>query len=71
MLDFYCAGYNSADIEAAGFTRRIADEVIIPNHFEPYEHRNIDINYAVKAPKGMPWRIVKGDGDQDRPNVLP
>ena len=71
FIDFYCAGFDSDGLEAIGFTRRIADEVIIPNHFEPYEHRNIDINYAVKAPKGMPWRIVKADGDQDRPNVLP
>ncbi len=71
MVDFYCAGFNHGHMEEAGFTRRIADEVIIPNYFEPYEHRNVDINYAVKVLKGMPWRIVKGDGDQDRPNVLP
>ncbi len=71
FVDCYCAGIDAADMMRAGFTRRIADEVIIPNYFEPYEHRNVDINYAVKAPKGMPWRIVKGDGDMDRPNVLP
>ncbi len=71
MVDFYCAGFDNVQLEDIGFTRRIADEVIIPNHFEPYEHRNIDILYAVKAPKGMPWRLVRGDGDMDRPNVLP
>ncbi len=71
FIDCYCAGVDAGAMMRAGFQRRISDEVIIPNYFEPYEHRNVDINYAVKAPKGMPWRITRGDGDMDRPNVLP
>ncbi len=71
LIDFYCAGIPSRDVEAAGFKRRRGDEVIVPNYFEPYEHRNVDINYAFKAPQQTTWRICKGDGDQDRPNVLP
>lgn len=70
IIDFYCSHLDKDIMHGAGFSIRDADEVIIPNHFEPYEHRNVDINYAVKAPKGMPWRVVKGDGDQDRPNLL-
>ncbi len=70
-IDIYCTGISHELLSGCGFTRRIADEVIIPCHFEPYEFKNIDVNYAVKAPKGMPWRVVRGDGDGDRPNVLP
>lgn len=69
-VDLYCAGIPSRDLEAAGFKRRRGDEVIIPNHFEPYEHRNVEIDYAIKAPAGVPWRLCRGDGDQDRPNVI-
>ncbi len=68
LIDFYCAGIPHADIEAAGFVRRIENEVVIPNHFEPFEFHNVEIDYAVKCDK--PWRLVKGDSDMDRPNVL-
>ncbi len=69
VAEFYCAGFDSADLEQAGFRRRIGDEIIIPSHFEPYEHRNVEIDYAIKCDR--PWRLTRGDGDMDRPNVLP
>ncbi len=68
-IDIFCAGVPALCLERAGFTRRIGNEIIIPNHFEPYENRNIEINYAVKC--AQPWRILRGDSDMDRPNVLP
>lgn len=71
MIDFTCAGVPPRDLEAAGFKRRRGDEVIVPRHFEPYEHRNVDVAYAIKAPRGLPWRICVGDSDMDRPNLIP
>lgn len=40
--------------------------VIIPNYFEPFERRNIKIEFAYKA--DFDYIIFKGDADQDRPN---
>jgi hypothetical protein len=67
-VDFYCHG-----LTADGFVRRTADSgVIVPNYFEPFEQRNVDLDFAWKihgAPRG-PVVMVKGDSDQDRPNLL-
>ncbi|MFB9216570.1 hypothetical protein [Vibrio sinaloensis] len=40
---------------------------IIPNYFEPFELRNVEIDYAYKSDKEL--IIFRGDSDQDRPNV--
>lgn len=42
---------------------------IIPEYFEPFERKNIPIEYAYISDK--PLVIFKGDGDQDRPNIIP
>lgn len=68
-IDIVCAGVAACHLERAGFTKRVGNEIILANHFEPYERRNVEINYAVKC--AMPWRILRGDSDMDRPNVLP
>ncbi|ARZ02169.1 hypothetical protein [Yersinia ruckeri] len=44
-----------------------SDSVIIPNYFEPFEMRNIKIDYAYKSDKELV--IFRGDSDQDRPNI--
>ena len=41
---------------------------IIPNYFEPYEQKNIDIYYAYSFDKDV--CIFKADGDQDRPSKI-
>lgn len=70
-LDFYCAGIDENDLAASGFTRRIAgDGMVIPNYFEPFSRENVEIDYMVSVPGGQPFRIVKGDSDQDRPNLM-
>jgi hypothetical protein len=51
-----------------GFSVKSEDE-IIPNFFEPYEKKNHDILYAFKT-KSDNYVFFKGDGDQDRPNIL-
>ena len=49
-----------------GFRRR-TDNIIIPNYFEPFERRNVDIEFAIKTSQEK-YIIFKGDSDQDRPN---
>lgn len=70
-LDFYNAGIDEDDLLASGFTRREAgDDIVIPNYFEPFCKENIEIDYMINAPAGQTYRIVKGDSDQDRPNLM-
>lgn len=64
--DFYCSGIPRETLRNAGFViRDEEDENIIPNHFEPYEKKNIDILSI-----GNVIRLFKGDGDQGRPKRL-
>jgi hypothetical protein len=67
-IDFYYYGINENYLSESGFVLRDEnDENIIPNYFEPFVQKNIDIwvNSSVKD-----IVICKGDGDQDRPNIL-
>lgn len=68
--DFYCYGFEDSLLRAAGFSLRDGqDPNIIPNYFEPFLQKNVDIHFfALKAEKML---ICKADGDQDRPNILP
>ncbi|MDA1382070.1 hypothetical protein PCI56_26850 [Plesiomonas shigelloides subsp. oncorhynchi] len=50
----------------SGFIKS-SESVIIPNYFEPFEMRNVKIDYAYKANKDLV--IFRGDSDQDRPNI--
>ena len=65
--DCYNYGIKKECFEKIGF-QEVSGETIIPNYFEPFEKRNVDIHYAAYAKK--PIVIFKGDGDQDRPNLL-
>lgn len=67
-LDFYY--YGSVDVSNMNiFTRREKDDKnIIPNYFEPFEQRNIDICSAVLSNKQ--FHLCKADSDQDRPNLI-
>ena len=70
-LDIYSYGVPIDIIEKAGFLdRQEYDNLIIPNYFEPFERKNVDLRYAYKV-KGSsdPVRLFKADGDQDRPNT--
>jgi len=44
-------------------------ETIIPNYFEPFEQKNVKIEFAFKTDYEN-INIFKGDSDQDRPNIL-
>ena len=41
---------------------------IIPTYFNPFEYRNIKIEFSYKANGILPVRFFLGDSDQDRPN---
>ena len=65
-IDLYEHGIPDEVLCKAGFVERIEnDENIIPNYFEPYECRNVDIYYHTDNEAVV---IFKADGDQDRPN---
>ena len=69
-LDIYTHGVPHKLIEKGGFLNRgKIKNLIIPNHFEPFERKNVDIMYAYK--NLIPFtsvRLFKADGDQDRPS---
>lgn len=67
-VDCYNYGVEPEVFRRLGFERR-NDRVTIPNYFEPFERRNIDLTFGIKS--DCRYVVFKGDSDQDRPNVLP
>jgi len=65
--DVYNTGIDAGVFERAGF-RRVDPEGpdIVPDHFEPFERRNVRLWFSLKG-SGRPV-LFKGDADQDRPN---
>lgn len=65
--DVYNAGTDCSVFARAGFRRIDPDGVeIVPDHFEPFERRNVRLWFSLK---GLPHEVLfKGDADQDRPN---
>tara|TARA_B100000315_G_scaffold258763_1_gene312024 strand:- start:2475 stop:3524 length:1050 start_codon:yes stop_codon:yes gene_type:complete len=70
-IDFYNLGLSNKLLSSAGFIKRSkSSNVIIPNYFEQFEKRNVELIYAFKSDSKLPYSIFKGDCDQDRPNKL-
>lgn len=68
-VDFYEYGLSPDNLISAGFFKREENDInIIPNYFEPFEQKNIDIHISTNI-HGK-FRMFKGDGDQDRPNSI-
>lgn len=68
-IDMLNYGINPQIIKKAGFEILDFDgDLIIPSYFEPFERRNVKIELAYKA--DYDYVAFKGDGDQDRPNIL-
>lgn len=68
-IDFYCHGIDHNIMTKAGFTLKDgSDNNVIPNYFEPFEQKNVDINYFTND--NEEFYMFKADGDQDRPNIL-
>ncbi|WP_432514947.1 hypothetical protein [Kineococcus sp. SYSU DK001] len=76
-LDVQHHGLAHDHLAAAGFTdRRAVPGLVVPGYFEPFEARNVDLDFAHRryaAPDGadhsIPLRLLRGDTDQDRPNL--
>ncbi len=67
-IDFYEYGINNEIMVAAGFIERNdKDDNIIPNYFEPFVCKNIDLWFHTPYQEFM---FFKADGDQDRPNFI-
>lgn len=68
-VDFYNLGIDEEIIIGGGFIKlNGSQKVIIPNYFEPFVKKNIDLLYAYKCEND--YIICKGDSDQDRPNSV-
>lgn len=66
-LDFYQYGIPDTVMKSAGFTyKRKKSSIIVPDYFDPFEQKNIDLHFFTTQKRN--FRIYKGDGDQDRPN---
>jgi hypothetical protein len=74
-LDIYQHGIPDDLLTAAGFVnRRQQPSLTVPNYFEPFENANIELDFAYRVYDPLlsgRIRILRGDGDQDRPNQLP
>jgi len=68
-LDVVAHGLSPAALAAAGFVdRRAHPGLVVPGHFEPFAPRNVDLDLAYRCAGPAPVRLLRGDGDQDRPN---
>ena len=70
--DFYHLGFDRDALYRAGFLERTPEsKVVVPNYFEPFARRNVELEYVIYTdPSGFDFTFVKGDCDQDRPNVV-
>jgi len=71
-LDLYSHGIPLVILKQSGFiSREKVEGLVIPNYFEPFEQKNIDLKFAYKTVQSLPpVRLFKADGDQDRPKHL-
>jgi hypothetical protein len=70
-IDIYNYGVHDDLWSAAGMLRREpSSDIVVPNHYAPYEQRNIDITFAYKTPDKVEPTIYNGHADMDRPNSL-
>lgn len=68
-IDIYEHGMPDKYMERAGFVKiRKNDVNIIPQYFEPFEQKNIDIYYYTSNMEGC--HLFRADGGQDRPNYI-
>lgn len=68
-VDLVNYGMSEETLSQMGFQKlSVEGETIIPNYFEPFERKNVELEFAYKSTN--PYMIFKGDSDQDRPNIL-
>jgi hypothetical protein len=69
-IDWLCLTIPERQLLDIGFTR-VSGQSIVPNHFEPFEQKNVVVKIAYKLLAGTtgPYVVAKGDSDQDRPSI--
>ena len=66
-IDIYQAGIFHEILEKGGFVlKKKEHNTIIPDYFEPFEKKNVEVNYFTSFLSNFVF--MKGDCDQDRPN---
>jgi hypothetical protein len=68
--DFMCYGFDKKQLINAGFFKVDHDtnELVIPNYFNPFVQENTKIYFFADTNQIERVRMVKADGDQDRPS---
>jgi len=70
-MDFYNIGIDEGILFTSGFIKRDSQcEVIIPNYFEPFEKKSIELTFTYKSDNNFKFSVCKADSDQDRPNII-
>jgi hypothetical protein len=72
-IDLVHWGIDPSLLVSGGFVSpHDATDFVLPNYFEPFEARNIEIGFAHKVFDGdpRPVRLFRADSDQDRPNLV-
>lgn len=70
-IDLPEVGLKDTDLKKAAFADKDEYEgMIVPNYFEPFEKRNVALDYAFRSIHGDEAVFFKADSDQDRPNFL-
>jgi len=71
-VDVYNLGINPDVFARAGLLHRADDgTVVIPNYFEPYAARNVNLDFMCRNQDASePYVMFKGDADQDRPSIF-
>lgn len=71
-ISFYEYGLNSQALLQAGFKNRKESDIILPLYYEPFEPKNVDIDFHYYNDESAEKKLYffKGDADQDRPNIL-
>lgn len=65
-IDILCSGLKEKYLRSSGFIRKENDKIIIPNYFDPFIKKNVEIWYE-KSDKNL--ILFKGDADADRPRL--
>ena len=69
-IDMLCHGFTNSVLENIGFLKKKNNQ-IIPDHFEPFTGKDAQLNFSILINKYKRNIILfKGDGDQDRPNII-
>ena len=68
-IDCLNYGINDDVFKKIGFNKVDINNQTVPIYFEPFERKNVEIKFSYIS-NYNDFLIFKGDGDQDRPNII-